>query len=270
MSKYKFLVYCLAGFSIVIGCKPKPPHQTAKVETKIVINGLDDEWQNKYTYDNISKFQYAITTDEQNLYLVTKVQDESLRKKIMLYGLTTWIDTTGKSKEKICIKYPIGLLSEGKNSGSYQPIKKENEKEMNELFMKNGFQLQIRGFRGMEDYGKEYLKISSKSQNGINAAYTIDTLGTFIYEIQIPFAYLTGSKVNSAIKNYSITFRTGSISGLNENDFGPNASQRTQGGSMLNGNGTGGRNKPMGLTDKEIQEMIYMGDPTEVKVNINL
>jgi hypothetical protein len=271
MSKYNPLFYFFTIVITILGCKSKPPQQTAKVETKIVVNGLDDEWQNKYSYDKISKFQYVVARDEQNLYLVTKVQDESLRKKILLYGLTTWIDTTGKSKEKIGIRYPIGILSEGKNSGSYQPIKKENEKEMNELFMKNSFQLQIRGFKGLEDYGKEFLKISSKTQNGINAAYTIDTLGTFIYEIQIPFAYLRDSKVGSSVmKNYSITFRTGSISGLNESDFGPNASQRTQGGSMLNGNGMGGRTKPMGLTDKEIQEMIYMGDPTEVKVNIGL
>jgi len=268
--RFNPLIYTVAGLITIFGCKSEPPHQTAKLQTKVTINGLDDEWQNKFVYDKASKFQYAVTEDEQNLYLITKVQDESLRKKIMLYGLTTWIDTTGKSKEKIAIKYPIGLLSEGKNSGSYQPIRQENEQEMNQLFMKNNLNLELRGFRGMEAYGKEYLKISSKTQNGINAAYAIDSLGTFIYEIQIPFSFLTQAKHGAVAQNYSITFRTGSISGLNENEFGPSPSQRTQGGSMLNGNGMGGRTKPVGLTDKEIQEMIYMGDPTEVKVNVEL
>ncbi len=72
------------------------------------IDGVFSDWNFNLKQDKKSKVFYCIANDNTSLLLCFKVTDAGVKNKIMMMGLTIWVDTTGKQKELLGIKYPMG------------------------------------------------------------------------------------------------------------------------------------------------------------------
>ena len=55
-----------------------------------------------------SIFIYKLSNDENNLYVMLEIGDEAVKRKVLMLGLTVWIDTTDRKKEKLGIRFPKG------------------------------------------------------------------------------------------------------------------------------------------------------------------
>ena len=59
---------------------------------------------------------YGISNDLNNIYINARVTDQTMQKKILMNGLTFWIDTIGKKKEKRHAIREIERLLQHENS----------------------------------------------------------------------------------------------------------------------------------------------------------
>jgi hypothetical protein len=60
----------------------------------------DDAWTSKMHYDTKSKLLYAVSNDQEKLYVRLKVVDKTMQQKMLVTGFSVWIDTTGKNKTR--------------------------------------------------------------------------------------------------------------------------------------------------------------------------
>jgi hypothetical protein len=54
------------------------------------------------------KVLYCVSNDEKNIFVDMKISDVAEQNRILHMGLTVWIDSEGKSRKKLGIRYPIG------------------------------------------------------------------------------------------------------------------------------------------------------------------
>jgi len=60
------------------------------------------------TYDKSSGLLYRITNNESMSAIDLAVNDPIIRRKILMFGLTMWIDRYGKKKMNVGLKFPLG------------------------------------------------------------------------------------------------------------------------------------------------------------------
>lgn len=58
-------------------------------------------------FDSLSKVNYQLERDENNLYLHLSSSDLAAQMKIMRFGMTIWLDPTAKKKSKLGFEYPL-------------------------------------------------------------------------------------------------------------------------------------------------------------------
>lgn len=73
----------------------------------IEINQNQIVWDGEYNYDPKSSLYYGLTNDDKYLFISLKTCDEGLKQKMMMSGLTLWIDTNAKAKEQLGLIFPI-------------------------------------------------------------------------------------------------------------------------------------------------------------------
>ena len=84
----------------------------------IIVNGIDDEWQNApQYYDKDRNLTIRVANDANALFLCVSTGDNALIKKLHMTGLTVWLDPQG-GKEKI---FGIHLPGERPKSPGRKP-----------------------------------------------------------------------------------------------------------------------------------------------------
>ncbi|NOQ27630.1 MAG: hypothetical protein GQ564_19885 [Bacteroidales bacterium] len=76
-------------------------------KTPLIIDGSSSDWISALDSKDQNGFSYGVSNDNENLYLRINVNDQSIQRKMMLAGLTVWVDTTGKKKENLGINCPM-------------------------------------------------------------------------------------------------------------------------------------------------------------------
>ncbi|MFO7922389.1 MAG: hypothetical protein R6U58_01700 [Bacteroidales bacterium] len=85
-----------------------------------VKDGLPDRMKQ----DENTGFHYGFEYDRNNLYLKLAVSDPAVKRKIVYFGFTVWIDRNGQKNKVEGFRFPTGLRmpqarrSEGRNPGS--------------------------------------------------------------------------------------------------------------------------------------------------------
>jgi len=109
ISNFKNNAFISFGFLLfVLSCSPRltPTDDAAQ----IVIDGDDADWnRNYYRKAENSNLIYALAEDEKSFKVLIKAMDEKSVKKLVVLGLTIWVDGTGKNKKQVGIRYPLGL-----------------------------------------------------------------------------------------------------------------------------------------------------------------
>lgn len=164
----------------------------------IIIDGSTSEWpQNLKYFDKTIGLSYSICNDSANLFLVFRVMNPMIQKKILRTGIIIGLDTSGSKKIHCRINYPINSVNRNNNQFSNQNtdfnlIKSE--------FLMQPHLMDIEGF--INNNGQQF----TQSLNGIAVSLNWEN-DDMIYEIQIPLNsfYKIPTKLFSERKALTLT-----------------------------------------------------------------
>jgi len=114
MQKSLFLtvLFSIAVFTI-FSCSSSKHSKTKRLPgnwqvSPITIDGSDKDWPSPYPeYDEKAMLGYAVSNDNENIYITVETGDPATQLKILREGLTVWIDRKGEKEEVTAINYPI-------------------------------------------------------------------------------------------------------------------------------------------------------------------
>lgn len=177
-------------------------------------------------YDKNSGILYKISNNDKFLVADLQVNSEVTQKKILLFGLTMWVDETGKRKKNIGVKYPLGSTGFYKLSMQKMREVKGNFSQKKVMLAEASYEIAIIGKnkKDIEIFDKRY-------KNGVKANISFDAFGMMYYQLKVPFDKINMTYESLTLLNPSIGFETGHA----EMKRGSR-----QGGGMKSGGGGGG------------------------------
>ena len=178
-------------------------------------------------YDNNSGILYKISNDEEFLVVDLQISSEVTQKKVLLFGLTTWLDETGKKKKNAGVKYPMGSTGFKKSSMEKMKETRGNFSQKKVQLANESNEIAIIGQKGTGDIEI----VDKRYKEGVKADISFDSFGMMHYYLKVPFKKLNMTYEDLALLNPSIGFETGHA----EMSQSPG-----QGGGMKPGGGGGG------------------------------
>ncbi len=199
----KILIVCLFLTFIASITMAQKQKESCTPTVPIVIDAKVEEWQNDWVADSEGKFLYTICNDANDLFIRIKMSDILTQRRVALFGLTVWLDPSGKKKEKIGLKYPFGtsdLSSTPPTATTMNRNQKRGDVEKELLS-----DLEVLELIGL---AKENI-ISSRLglMNGIQVLISATEDGSYMYEAKIPFKAFRLKK--SEIEVLGVGFETG-------------------------------------------------------------
>ncbi len=194
----------LGGCSSSKQAADAPLQKSSWQQTPLVIDGSDSDWvQPLANYDRREKMSYAVTNDNEHLYLRLSTNDEQTQQKILQGGLTVWINTHGeRTEEKAAgIAFPTGNTHEGGKS-----ILTAGRPEMykNKIAaLDNVKDYSLYGFtreRDMKNYN-----YGESNEQGVELKIDFNNAGALIYEAAVPLSSLF-PKNNGLGKSIAVGF----------------------------------------------------------------
>lgn len=184
-------------------------------------------------YDPDSKLQYAISNDDENVFICVKATDINTQMKILKAGMQVWIDTTNKKKQLTGILFPLikrgdgTRAQQGKHSGS-----KPDLQSMIEQFNSQYQEMQLSGFKSPIDG-----LVPVKNVYGITAGLYLDSIGIMTYKAVIPLKTFYKPTLTSKDSTRKFSF-TVIVNGLTGQKSGVGRSNgESGGGSGMRGSG---------------------------------
>lgn len=207
-----------------------------------------------YLYNSEHKVFYMITNDEDNLYVHLKTIDVNTQGQITQNGLTIWIDTTAKSKEKIGLIFPLAM----KDRINQMPIRINRSGNRNKEF--ENIESQIRDIEliGFEKEGGSSL-ISSINQKGIRGKIKFINTDEMLYVLVIPLNILWKNSIKKD-KLFSIKIESGLVNSRNTN-------ARPQGNTKVSSGGRGSGQRGGGGVKGSGQRSGGGGHTGEMRIN---
>lgn len=228
---YIIVILITAGCSVYESTFQDPP---------LKIDGSSSDWTTTLDSKNNNSYSHGISNDNENLYVRINVNDPSIQRKIILAGLTVWIDTTGKKKENFGITCPIQKIPSSKMNRSLMGIPKwDNNQILDAEFI--GFE------KSIEPY---YI---SNNPYKVEVSINQDEFKSLYYEMKIPFKSIYSNCSNISLKTLSIGLETGALKipsqGINNQAVkmagGGKGGGGTRGGGGRGGGGRGGASSGM-------------------------
>ena len=238
---FAFLLFLFSCNKVIIGT-------SRWQENALKIDGSADDWNNtdSLLYDVNTHVLYNVSNDHKNLYICLKIADPQSQMKILRRGLTFWIDTTGKNKKNLGIRFPLGggmryhkmPAGNTENKGNLNT----DIKTMKKILISEQREFEMIGFTLLGYEKKESMKASLFASAGIKIAIGIDTLDYLIYEMAVPLNYLYKSPsttLNSEKMILSIGLESNSTnsSGNSPDGKGSNNGMHSGGGMHTGGGG---------------------------------
>ena len=245
----------------------KPVHKSLYHSDSLIINAVLDEWPDTLISDKAG-FKYFIMNDSTHLYVCLLLREKEIRRKVQNLGLTLWIDSNGKKKERFGINYPMkrdNIPNQQAQKQNYpDPEKMTDQFRLNESINEK---MMLIGFSGK----KEEEIAHPKFYDGIKIAVLNDGFAGLYYELSIELRLLTDNPdqfFNASDQYLSVGFETGHI---NMNAQRPGGSgmkgggMRGGGGGMPGGGRLGGQRPPGGQGNQERMEMMQsMSQPSRL------
>lgn len=210
-----------------------------------IADGKANDWGDNLLFDASSRLLYKVSNDANNLYIMAKISDEQMQRKVLMGGFTVFIDTTNHRKELFSITYPRG---KGMGSGRSRP--RESDQEPNE---KRKFDIRERLAEGelemeLRTYNDQEPRILFPGESKLRPVIDVDSSQSLVYEFVLPLGYFI--KNRESPKPISIGFMIGSKPESNgrQDGFGRNeeGEDRENGEGMHMGMSGGGRHGGMG------------------------
>lgn len=192
----------LATFTLT-GFAQKSANKSAWAPEKIVIDGITNEWTQPFPFsDKNGKFEYFVSNDHDNLYIIIHAFDPSLHQKIMRSGMEIHIGTKAKKKIKATVEYPLGRSPQQGN----QMGQRADQSVLRQKHIASNNKMKVTGFQSYNGI------IPTINNNGFNAAINWESDYLMSYELSVPLKELYGSAYNEdALSNpidIKITFKS--------------------------------------------------------------
>jgi len=205
---------------------------------QLIIDGLSNDWETALDYKKSNEIYYSITNDTNNLYIRLNVNDQAIQRKIMMSGLTIWIDTTGSKKQELGIQCPVK-----KDFGKMDRKAMMRSGDINTLKIDPVLEMELIGFSKNIEYS-----FSSSKLYGIEISILQDNFKSMFYEMMIPFSALSTDFYSLHSKKLNIGIETGSIELPSQGNPSSMVERSGRGGGKAGGGGgrAGGGTKPSG------------------------
>ncbi len=187
-------------------------------------------------YNSESKLRYSIEHDSANIYLYLSTSDFSSQVKILNFGLTVYIDETGKKKKEKYFTFPLArtynkneIFNNGSSANNFSINQNEKSQQLFQIFQLNNHQLMLGGFDGPKS--TKVLNYPVKN-SPVQVNADMNFSGILNYTAVISKAEFFGNS-----NPYNIVFSLGIISGAAANQM--NSQSQHSGGGMKQGSGRG-------------------------------
>ncbi|MGM0532195.1 MAG: hypothetical protein ACQER7_12690 [Bacteroidota bacterium] len=244
IGKKQLLILMIFLFTGLTACKTVRNISSTYRDQPLVIDGKLDEWKQDATYDRSSKLHYAVTHDKDNIYVGLMVKDDIVQRKILMFGLTLWIDTTGGKKQMKGVRYPIPSKEREKDESrnlsdrdlperTRQAMPDDNTGRIIKPALMDKMTL-----IGFDDFEKETVSVAE--QTGINARIQRQELIGLTYELKIPIDMLYADETLHD-KDLSLGIITGHLDSPDRGSDLRSPGGMNPGGGMSPGRGRGGQ-----------------------------
>src|SRR5574344_1717140 len=210
--------------TMLVSAAPK----TLPYKTDVVVDGQYTEWTFPLPLTNKrTGLNYAIANDDRHLYLFLHVTDKAIQRQIVSNGFELWINADGKKKKTTGISYPLPLEEEttvapqepagtasvtnntpGSRNNRGTTVRSSgnpwgmfgNQTEETDRFVISRDMI-LHGF--LIENGQQPAK-----GNEVKTAITLDSDGSMLYEIAIPFNAFLKERLASddAKRTFAICF----------------------------------------------------------------
>ncbi|MBC7864380.1 MAG: hypothetical protein IAF38_15495 [Bacteroidia bacterium] len=234
MKKLNFLFSLL----ILLACSFVIKKEKLKSEWQsavITIDGKADEWKMPLRfYDPETNLNYSISNNAENLFVCVKIPDEQTQLKIMRSGMQLWIDTLGKTKKHVGLKYPLSSFErtgDEEAPSPFGPVAKTVMEKYRKMVKERSTEMLLSGFIPPVG-GMVYTKDSS----GVSVCINWDATNSMIYEAVIPFKTFYRKKLVAAdsLKGFGFSITTNAIPKPKSKEV-----DGSQGMTGMNGGGVG-------------------------------
>jgi hypothetical protein len=172
-------------------------------QSKITADGDLNDWELPLRFQSvIGGMQYAVTNDNDNIYVSLHTSDDGTQNKILKAGVDIYIDPTGGDDKTMDISFPLKGSANQANEfpqNSTSKDRKDNVKTKQEMVMlSNTFN--VSGFTTMENRLYDI-----KDSSNIRVALKIDDAGNMGYEAIIPIKDVLGIPMTATEAGQKIT-----------------------------------------------------------------
>jgi len=231
--------YFIMFFSILLlpGCASLPKYTApAKSETGI------SEFSGQYNPE--SKVRYNIEHDSVYVYMHLSTSDFSSQVKILNFGLTVYIDETGRKKNGKYITFPLAqphnkreMFNNGSSANNFSINQNEKSQQLFQFFQMNNQQLLLAGFDG----SKSNKVFNYPLKNGpVQIKVDMNFAGILYYTAIISKAEIF-SDINSTDGAFSIGVKSGAAANQMNSQSQHSGSGMRQGSGAGKSGGMGGR-----------------------------
>jgi hypothetical protein len=166
-------------------------------DSTIVVDGNLDEWERPLKESNQYRgVQYNTGNDAKSFYFCIRINDKTIQRKIMGLGLSIYLDTLGKRREKIGIGYPMALTQKQIETISFQASKgsfKIDDRALDDAYAAICQEFELIGF--VEEDPAERIQVSNLASKDLKTAMGFDHVGAMLCEFKIPLEQLYSGKV---------------------------------------------------------------------------
>ena len=194
-------------------------------------------------YDADSKVFYMICNDSENFYVKLKVPEKAEQRKILMFGLTVWVDPKAKSKDNIGVEFPIAMEMDREKMKQMRPNGKQSQgmeqgkrPDENEMLIKRIEECQELNLIGFEGTG-ETRQVSVMDPTGVHGEMFFDSNGFLDYTLAIPITSIENVNPLKDGNLFSIGFESGA---LEMSGMGGSGGGGPGGGGMRGGGGPPG------------------------------
>lgn len=182
----------IIGISACSSTKSVTSTRWYPADSTVIVDGNLDEWERPLTESKeYMGVQYAAGNDAKNFYFCIRINDKTIQRRIMGLGLSVYLDTLGKRKEKIGIGYPLALTQQQIETISFQAAKnglKIDDRALDKAYAAICQEFELIGF--VEEDPEERIQVSNLASKELKTAMGFDHVGAMLCEFKIPLEQL--------------------------------------------------------------------------------
>ncbi|MCH2023225.1 MAG: hypothetical protein MK207_12170 [Saprospiraceae bacterium] len=167
-------------------------------DSTIVVDGVLDDWEmpleRPVTFTDI---QYKTANDASNLYICVRIPDKEIQRRIMGLGMSVFIDTLAKRRDKVGVGYPLALTQNQIEKISFEAQKDGiglDDRALDKAYAKISQEFELIGF--IEEDIDEKIRVSNLASKDLKTAIGFDHVSAMICEFKIPLNMLFNHIIN--------------------------------------------------------------------------